>query len=443
MSEPRTLIIEPQNMTRDKFFERVQGLSDDYQSRLHPVVKKRLEGDVFFDVHAHCFNVDQVPSNFLQKRIQIPYKLLRNVVVRGLTKAFSFIRPVSMLSKIVYRRPTMIARTLVNCYHDVFKNNQERDRHVVVVMLSMNMDHGIQGDKHKNFRHQLASLGKVGNHFIDHRKGRKANGSILPYVAIDPNREDAYEVFLNAFETNSFGKNIYGYPFFGVKLYPSLGYLPSHPILMDIFKVCSEKNIPVLTHCGGISTRTDALKVQIKGLDQQGNPIDTYHSFDLAQKGDDYEPYFLMPDLWRPVLDQYPNLRLNIAHLGSNKQWKEFLTFTNPDDPKIKHNFVYQTLQIIQEYKEVYADISYSLAEDNNLHKIKALMDAQDQIANHPNPTYQIIDKLMFGSDYYLMFMEQHINGAMNDFYDVFKQNDSNNLIQKLTNDNPRKHLLP
>lgn len=44
--------------------------------------------------------------------------------------------------------------------------------------------------------------------------------------------------------------------FFGVKIYPSLGYLPSNPQLMEIFGLCEKKRIPVTAHCSGAIVHT-------------------------------------------------------------------------------------------------------------------------------------------------------------------------------------------
>jgi predicted TIM-barrel fold metal-dependent hydrolase len=342
---------------------------------------------------------------------------------------------VAVLSIAAYRKPELIAQTLIKCYHKVFKVSKQPDRHVVVVMLSLNMEYGIGEGVREPFLpdkndpkkgSQVESLINTCNYFIDHRKGKKANGSIIPYICIDPNRHDAYRIFLEAF-----ARAKYNYPFFGVKVYPCLGYLPNHPVLMDIFKVCEEKNIPVLTHCGGTTTRTDADSVWIAEWRKNAEP-ETYNQAFERAKGDDkehaYEEFFLAPKRWLPVLEEYPNLRLNIAHLGSDRQWENYLKGGLQNE--MKGNFVHQTLQIIQKYPNVYADISYSLAADANLRCIQQLM------LDHP----EIKRKLLFGSDYYVLLKAQKIKGAVKDFYEIF--GNTPELIQALTVDNPKRHLF-
>ena len=390
----------------EKFSEGTKQISPDYKARLHPNVLQRLESgtEIFFDVHAHCFTHRNIPGNFIQSRVDLPRPLLGIV-----TKILEF------------DESRKIAQKLMDSYHRGFAANNIPDKHLIVVMLSMNMEYGISEEPPDNFAQQLAELAETSTYFATNPKGIKQNASVIPFVAIDPNEETALQVFL---ETFAFQKH--SYPFFGIKLYPTLGYLPTHPVLMKIFEICEAKKIPVLTHCGGASTRADAKKIQILNEIAPGQVEDIDYEFGEKME---FEEFFLPPNTWLPVLERFPALYLDIAHLGSNTQWDNYLAGAAfPEE-----NFVYQTLELIKnpKYPNVYADISYSLALDDNLTRIRKLMEENEAIA----------DKLLFGSDYFLIIAEEPFSRSIKDFYRIFAGRPD--LIQKLTVDNPKKYLFP
>lgn len=52
--------------------------------------------------------------------------------------------------------------------------------------------------------------------------------------------------------------------FHGVKLYPSLGFLPSHPNLIPIYEYCVANNIPITVHAAPATLKTYRTQVLVK-----------------------------------------------------------------------------------------------------------------------------------------------------------------------------------
>jgi len=77
---------------------------------------------------------------------------------------------------------------------------------------------------------------------------KKYPGKVFPFLAIDPRRMGTMKLI--EMKVNK-GKGI----FKGIKIYPPLGYLPTHPNLAPVFDYCVQYDIPITLHCspGGIN----------------------------------------------------------------------------------------------------------------------------------------------------------------------------------------------
>jgi predicted TIM-barrel fold metal-dependent hydrolase len=408
------------------FLEEASRLSDDPKTRLSPRVLSLLQQqDVFIDIHAHCFTYRNVPENFLKLRlVKVPHKFLRSRFVKWLASMFR--APVqgnfAFLSVMAYSQSRLISLKLANAYQRYLMNTRQ-EKPILMVMLSMNMEVGISQDIPEPFPEQLKQLEETCLYFEQRPSGTV---HLIPFLAIDPNSRYAYRNFLLKIVRQKTD-----YPYFGIKIYPSLGYLPSHPVLMDVFQVCEQKNIPVTTHCGSGSTSADAKSVRVKGLEKntegQWTPLGASNEGQVVSLSgnDEFERYFNSPARWEPVLEAYPELRLNLAHFGSSPQWESYLK--TPDNPS---NHVTQTLRLIEMYPNVYADISYSFFSLPVLEKLVELMQEKDVFR----------DRFLFGSDFYLILREDDMGDIMNRFHQTFYQNPI--LYDKLTKENPKRFLL-
>ncbi len=216
---------------------------------------------------------------------------------------------------------------------------------------------------------------------INEIKGIISKRNIIPFLPVDPRRcdkqdgnENLYSLFLKAFSDK-------GNSFFGVKCYPSLGYLPSDMRLDPIFKICSEKNIPVMTHCGGeiVSTYEKSFK---------------YHGetglIDFIIPGDnrtERAKFLNNPSLWEPVLKKYNNLKLCFGHFGGDTNWEEYSN-------SVSNNRIQKIISMLKNPEwNVFADFSYNIVEENLFDKFYSFLNSNREISH----------KILFGTDYWVV----------------------------------------
>jgi hypothetical protein len=142
------------------------------------------------------------------------------------------------------------------------------------------------------------------------------------------------EVFSRQFRNSSTG--IY----WGIKMYPRFGYCPNdfqnYPHLNELYSTCVANKIPILAHCsrGGMSLG-DYYNF-IRYYDQGGlasikrdacfKPDDNYpveNHYDLELSENTVSDCISAPGRWQPVLDNYSDLILDVAHFGGYDIWKE------------------------------------------------------------------------------------------------------------------------
>ncbi len=159
----------------------------------------------------------------------------------------------------------------------------------------------------------------------------KANPDrIFTYFGVDPRREQAAYYFEKAFAEWGNVK--------GLKLYPPCGFSPSDPVCDELYKVCVQYDLPVLTH----------------GCESAYNEI--------QYGGPEY--------LW-DMLKRHPRLKLVYAHTG----WNQFFE---------------GAVDLLKNYENVYADLSgwQTFSDEDILDKLDTI---EQKVGS--------LDKLMFGTD--------------------------------------------
>ena len=273
-------------MTSQEFLAEASNLlTDNPMDRLSAETKKMVEHDNYIaDIHCHFFDV---------KTINIRYFLLRSIKdklglrddeiiidtddpkVKYLKTSYESIYenellrkkvdtdedwadllteleyvdknklPVTQGEKDVQRGifDVLANRGLLRCKNmeDVYKYYLERftlnqykefgldKKDLIVTALMMDLETGWDVTVRKNMRDQISEL-----------KALASDHPVLPFLPTDPRRTEVdgdfniYRLFLEAF-------NKEGGSFFGVKIYPGLGYLPSDYRLWPIFEICEKK----------------------------------------------------------------------------------------------------------------------------------------------------------------------------------------------------------
>lgn len=211
---------------------------------------------------------------------------------------------------------------------------------------------------------------------------------IIPFLPLDPRRADEitdedgnayqfnqlYNRFLEAFNKNN-DRN-----YFGVKIYPALGYLPSDSRLQPLFEICAAKGIPVVTHCGG----------EVVSSFKWGFDLDRFGEIVRCEGNSRQERarWLNEPLNWKPVLEKHEGLKLNLGHFGGASAWES----SNGETAHRK-----QDIFDLMKDHSVYTDFSFNLenesATDNFVQKLH----------NEDEESELMKTRCMFGTDFWVV----------------------------------------
>ena len=287
-----------------------------------------------------------------------------------------------------------------------FKRND-----LITVALGMDLESGWKGSVLKSYKEQneeLLSLAK-----------RKA---IVPFLPLHPERAknkikrngDAYD-YNELYDTfrDYFKKNVSG--FFGVKLYPALGYHPADQVLAPIYYICEKCNIPITVHCGGtiISTFEDEFEINIFGKTEtvkKGSRKANAH-------------YLNDPKNWEIVLKEFSKLKVNLAHFGGGETWDK-------SEKKLDER-AQVIVDLMNEYPGVYSDFSFNLNDE------KASRIFCNYFRNSSKEYDRLRTRTMHGTDYWVVLPQSNIVADQAFFLDILEDYNDDLLIN-----NPNSFLF-
>ncbi len=272
-------------------------------------------------------------------------------------------------------------------------------KELLTIVLGMDLDKGWEGKVKKSNHDQIRELGELANSY-----------PVLPFLPLDPRRADdtgvdnLYEIFLNAFKRDS-GSN-----YFGVKVYPALGYLPSDERLKMIFRICAAKNIPVVSHCGGemISTFERSITVNRHGIEDK---IEDFFRTKRAARLNE-------PGEWKSVLEDVnecfkttskKKLFLNLGHFGSGKAWGK------PHSSKAARK---EVIFKLMEDHNVFADFSFNIEELENSDafvKVFVSTKANGELTREAALMHQ---RSLFGTDFWVVLPKSVLSRDQKYFLD-------------------------
>lgn len=203
---------------------------------------------------------------------------------------------------------------------------------------------------------------------------------IIPFIGTDPRRPEL-ATFIEKWHKKGFK---------GLKMYPPLGFYPTHPVLMDeVYPYAVKHKIPIMVHCsrGGVYIK----KVSNEMLNEP-NPIGRPVS---KKKPKLFSDIYTDPANYVPVLEKHPKLCVCLAHFGGGDEWEKYLkTSWDPSKPDMERSWLSVIIDLILKYDNVYADISSTLfhGEENRVDLLKVLLVDK-----------KIKTRVLFGSDYYMM----------------------------------------
>ncbi|TCC90106.1 hypothetical protein EZ428_12520 [Pedobacter frigiditerrae] len=278
--------------------------------------------------------------------------------------------------------------------HHVNRELSGEDCELVTIALGMDLNMAWDNSIKKSQQEQNKELSEL-----------SAQYPVLPFLPIDPRRadhdnnsseENLYDVFLSAFDSVE-------PKFFGVKCYPALGYAPTDSRLKPIFQICAEKNIPIMTHCGGesVSTFAKPLFVNRNGIEQEIKQSTRTAKARILNE----------PIEWAPVLEEFQGLKLCFGHFGSGKAWSE---------PNSIYSKRVQIIMDLMKKHQVYSDFSFNLESEQATAKFMEKLKEDNEEGD------LIRSRTMFGTDFWVVLPMSNLNLDQRKFLDqlgVMKEN--------------------
>jgi predicted TIM-barrel fold metal-dependent hydrolase len=271
---------------------------------------------------------------------------------------------------------------------------------LITIGLMMDLEMGWEVKIRKSIITQIEELKLLSN-----------SKPVLPFLSVDPRRahlqgtNNLYSLFMNAFDkkTNSF---------FGVKIYPGLGYFPSDYRLLPIYEICEKKNIPVIAHCGGETVTSHNINIEayrmkdrvwVKGKNRQ----------QVANQ-------FNHPKEWIPVLQKYSKLKLCLGHFGGSDAWVNFHNTGSNDRISI-------ILDLMYRYENVFADFSFNIIDSSLYSAYKSVLDLNERALHNS----------LFGSDFWVVCPSGDLYLKQLQFINKLEKH-----IEKLTCSNVKRFLF-
>ena len=221
---------------------------------------------------------------------------------------------------------------------------------------------------------------------------------VYPFMSFDPRRSGNLEMIKQNVGPDK--------PFHGVKLYAPLGFSAADKTMMDkqsgLYAHCVANDIPITAHCScpGMPTMNDRLNIPCDTLvfisdtskpDDKDGACSKFNqgglfrttmeeTVDFSDGGNARKSlYFNHPDIWKFVLDEFPSLRLNLAHFGGDcSDWRSKIA------QMIASN----------KYQNLYTDISCR-TNRSELQSIRAEYDSSESVQR----------RLMYGSDFTILLL--------------------------------------
>ncbi len=422
----------------------------------HP---QSLEPKTFYNIHTHIFTEACVPSGFYGRTARsfihqlTLLKSVREITVHVLNFLANFLGDFAILFNPLnrYDKGNSLARLIQLVTHDTqeevlleMMDSYAGHPRMKFVVLSLDMDFMQGGDALMNYPTQLYELINVKAKYED---------KILPFLCIDPRRfsDRSVTADLKTFVTYFLGQK----GFAGIKLYPALGFYPFDPVLFPLYELAEKHGIPIITHCdtGGIFyrgrlTEQHMCPAHLKDLEEardkprdttgvedghlQDDNLDAKSSNPIKLRNSEFKNNFIHPARFREVLKIFPQLKLCFAHFGGAEEMRRSKNRTRTViEPEKRSNSFGSTwfdeiLILMDAYPNVYADISYTLHNDDLLPMITNTMN---------NTKYG--KRVLFGTDFFLVSRERSETDLVTRFRTYVKEAS----FTKIASDNPKEFL--
>ncbi len=258
-----------------------------------------------------------------------------------------------------------------------------------------------------------------------YRKNSSSIISFCPFAGINPpaHSQEYVEEFLHQYLclNREFSRKSDGEcskAFFGIKLYPPLGTCPwpadetELRKMRTIYAFCEKNGIPVITHCDDQGFRTIDAKDAWKFTD---------------------------PSSYRSVLENYPRLILDFAHVGKqygllNMRGSLLETINAKLKGQPADDWFYTIMKLMNEFPSVYSDISFTGCYPEFYTQLARYLDGVGE-----NERKNIESRLMFGSDFSINLLKVESYSA---YFKVFEDSPlSDEVKERMVTENPMRFL--
>ncbi|OFY86575.1 MAG: hypothetical protein A3F72_08850 [Bacteroidetes bacterium RIFCSPLOWO2_12_FULL_35_15] len=197
---------------------------------------------------------------------------------------------------------------------------------------------------------------------------------IYPFIFVHPERKGIFDIVRKYIEEKGFA---------GIKMYPPLGYYPFDERLNEIYAYCEKYQIPITFHCarGGIFYKGEITNGMLTHP-KTGQYI-------KEQKNKFFTDTYTDPDNYKYVLEQFPELKINLAHFGGFDEWQKYLGNTIDENSITWYEKI---VALIRKYPNVYTDISYTMFNADLFNLLKLTLEDNT-----------LKGKILYGSDFYMV----------------------------------------
>jgi len=317
-----------------------------------------------YNCHTHVFTNKDVPLKFL------PLGLVRFLgkrrVSRWLGRFLNRLNPRSS-NDIFDRAASFLNIGNYESQLDIFKLLKGfYPEETKFVVLSMDMEFMKAGKVPQDFIEQLNELSDI---------KRKYSNQFFPFICVDARRPNTADMVKKYIEEHNFQ---------GIKLYPPLGYYPFDEKLYPVFEYAEANKIPIISHCS-------PPVVYFRGKITKEMLVHPKTGKKLERKNkQEFANYFTEPENYKYLLEDFPKLKICLAHFAGASEWEKFLGTSW--DKSMEKCWFSAILDLIKKYPNVYADVSHTM-HDRSLYPLLRII-LQDQ---------KIRSRVLYGSDFYML----------------------------------------
>lgn len=324
--------------------------------------------------HTHIFTLDYIPKYYLSKFFPTQWAKRKWVAHLG-----NF-----LFKKYWNRYAAFFYSALKDSQMDVLKELRGYyPRNTKFCVLSVDFDFMNAGPPKFNFEQQINHLAKVASEINMAEKEEL----VLPFIGIDPRRDNLLDLVKRYVEDKGFR---------GMKLYPALGFFPNDERLYPVYEYAEKYELPITTHC--IPKNKNHFRFKpTEEMINQAKLLEDFDPKDIRKKYD-FARYLNDPHWYGVLLKDFPNLKVNLAHFGGNKEWDKYLD--NPNEEFSKNwNWYTKIRELLKKHPNVYSDISFTVFDRDLYPLLKNLVNSEYKSTTIFSPK----NKVLFGTDFYML----------------------------------------